>query len=227
MGNSMPQPEYHSLRCPNSHESVLLGFQRLSHTVNGVWFELVDCPILDCPECGYSTLPGAIQTSLEKETANALAQDQTSGRITFKNNSLRFTFCREINLLYDYRDHYYLPGLFRSEADGFLTQAFFRAHVLHKYRNTPGYHVDMASELCDLDSLPVHEQYYWRSENIEFLHDMASEFYDGQIDVIFIEPSREQQMFTARAELLQSSNILIGRNISPLDTEITAILENF
>jgi hypothetical protein len=78
-----------------------------------------------------------------------------------------------------------------------------------------------------LDSLPVHEQYYWRSENIEFLHDMASEFYDGQNDVIFIEPSREQQMFTARAELLQSSNILIGRNISPLDTEITAILENF
>ena len=182
----MPQPEYHSLRCPNSHESVLLGFQRLSHTVNGVWFELVDCPILHCPECGYSTLPGAIQTSLEKETANALAQDQTSGRITFKNNSLRFTFCREINLLYDYRDHYYLPGLFRSEADGFLTQAFFRAHVLHKYRNTPGYHVDMASDpygtvyfpngayfsfginrqgqvitwLCDLDSLPVHEQYY-------------------------------------------------------------------
>ena len=141
----MPQPEYHSLRCPNSHESVLLGFQRLSHTVNGVWFELVDCPMLHCPECGYSTLPGAIQTSLEKETANALAQDQTSGRITFKNNSLRFTFCREINLLYDYRDHYYLPGLFRSEADGFLTQAFFRAHVLHKYRNTPGYHVDMAS----------------------------------------------------------------------------------
>ena len=56
---------------------------------------------------------------------------------------------------------------------------------------------------------------------------MASEFHDGQIDVIFIEPSREQQMFTARAELLQSSNILIGRNISPLDTEITAILENF
>jgi hypothetical protein len=253
MGNSMPQPEYHSLRCPNSHGSVLLGFQRLSHTVNGVWFELVDCPTLHCPECGYSTLPGAIQTSLEKETANALAQDQTSGRITFKNNSLRFTFCREINLLYDYRDHYYLPGLFRSEADGFLTQAFFRAHVLHKYRNTPGYHVDMASDsygavyfpngaylsfginrqgqvitwLCDLDSLPVHEQYYWRSENIEFLHDMASEFYDGQNDVIFIEPSREQQMFTARAELLQSSNILIGRNISPLDTEITAIPENF
>jgi hypothetical protein len=125
--------------------------------------------------------------------------------------------------------------------------------VVTKYRNTPGYHVDMASGsygtvyfpngtylsfginrqvqvitwLCDLDSLPVHEQYYWRSENIESLHDMASEFYDGQIDVIFIEPSREQQMFTARAKLLQSSNILIGRNISPLGTEITAILENF
>jgi hypothetical protein len=63
----MPQPEYHSLRCPNSHGSVLLGFQRLSHTVNVVRFELVDCPTLHCPECGYSTLPGAIQTSLEKE----------------------------------------------------------------------------------------------------------------------------------------------------------------
>jgi hypothetical protein len=56
---------------------------------------------------------------------------------------------------------------------------------------------------------------------------IASEFHDGQIDVIFTEPSREQQMFTARAAFLRSTNILIGRNVSSLDTEVTAILANF
>ena len=48
--------------------------------------------------------------------------------------------------------------------------------------------------LGDIDLLPIDEQHYLRSENIESTHDIASEFYDSQINVVFSAPSKEQQI---------------------------------
>jgi hypothetical protein len=81
--------------------------------------------------------------------------------------------------------------------------------------------------LGDLAALPVSEQYYFRSENIDSSHDIASEFYDGQINIIFSEPSKEQKMFTARAEFTQHTNRLLGCDSTQLDVEAKTILEFF
>lgn len=249
----MPEPEYHSLQCPNCHGSVVLAFEQSTKCVKGISIELIDCPTLRCPDCGYSTLPSVIQSSLNETAKKASGQGETRCRITFKNNRARFSFCEKVEFLYDYRDYLYLPGLFRGWNDGFLTPVFFRAHVLHKYRNSPGYRVDMASDsygtvyfpdgeylsfgvnrrgeiiawLGDIDQLPLNEQYYLRSENIESSHDIASEFYDGQIDVIFTEPSKEQQVFAARAQFIRGANALTGLNTSSLDEEAATLLEHF
>lgn len=242
---------YHSLQCPNCHGAFLLTLEQSHQLINQVSLELIDCPTLRCPDCGYYTLPDRIRSSLNRETARAAEQSKTEGTVRFQNQNRRFNFCQSVEFIYDYRDYLYLPGLFRG--DGFLTPVFFHAHVLHKYRNTPGYRVEMPSDsygtvyfrdggylpfgvnrrgeviawLGDIDGLPLTEQHYLRSENIESSHDIASEFYDGQIDVIFTELSKEQQLFSSRAEFIRSTKTSTGADTALLDAEATAILGHF
>ena len=81
--------------------------------------------------------------------------------------------------------------------------------------------------LGDVDHLPVEERYYLRSENVASSHDVASEFYDGQIDVIWSEPSRERMLFDSRAEFVQKGQHLLAASVMLLDAECSEILEGF
>lgn len=46
--------------------------------------------------------------------------------------------------------------------------------------------------LGDIAKLDINEQHYLCSENINSDHDIASEFYEGQIEVQWAEPSKEK-----------------------------------
>ncbi len=57
--------------------------------------------------------------------------------------------------------------------------------------------------LGDIAKLPVNEQYYLRSENIESDHSIGSEFYDAQIMCQPSEHSKEDHLFKIRSEFLE------------------------
>ena len=58
--------------------------------------------------------------------------------------------------------------------------------------------------LGDIEEIPENERVYLLSENIESDHDIASEFYAGQIEVEFAEPSNEIKLLNERMFFAQS-----------------------
>ena len=74
--------------------------------------------------------------------------------------------------------------------------------------------------LGDIARLPVEEQYYLRSENVESDHSIGSEFYDGQIEVIFTDLSKENLLFKYRSDFLEAFFIRFGQKIAQLENEV-------
>lgn len=74
--------------------------------------------------------------------------------------------------------------------------------------------------LGDVARLPVNEQYYLRSENVESDHSIGSEFYDGQIECKFTDHSDEDNLFHTRSKFLESCFKRFGRKFAHLDDEV-------
>jgi hypothetical protein len=74
--------------------------------------------------------------------------------------------------------------------------------------------------LGDLAELPESEQYYLRSENVSSDHSIASEFYDGQIDVKFTERAAEDELFRLRSEFIATMSSRLGIKIAHLDDQV-------
>ena len=97
--------------------------------------------------------------------------------------------------------------------DDFLTPLYFHRQVLTRYLYDSRFRCEFASETYgtvygpefiisfginkngtvvawkgDIHDLPVRERFYWLVENTNSEHDIASEFYDAQIEVTFTEP---------------------------------------
>jgi hypothetical protein len=197
-------------------------------------------------------LPDAALAELDHALDMAKKEGEKAVRLRCPNNGRRFRFSDDIKFLYDARDYLYIPGLWRRSQDGFLTPLFFNRGVLLKFRNSTGYQLEFPSNtygtirmtdrsisfglnrqeqvlmwLGDVDRLPIQEQYYLRSENVMSSHDVASEFYDGQIDVIGSAPSRERLLFDSRAEFVQKGQRLLSAPVMLLDSECSEILEGF
>jgi hypothetical protein len=75
--------------------------------------------------------------------------------------------------------------------------------------------------------LPKPEHHYLRSENVASDHSVGSDFYDGQIECIFTEPTQETKLFSARSEFIESSFKRFGTKIAHLDEEVIRLALNF
>ena len=73
--------------------------------------------------------------------------------------------------------------------------------------------------LGDVDNLLVEEQHYLRAFNVPSDHDMGSEFFQGQIEAIFTEPSAETALLASRKSFLETVLISRGMKLSRLDKE--------
>ena len=241
-----------SLQCPNCHGALLLTFDNWKVEKVGVRALVKDCPILRCPFCSFQLLPDVALAEIDRALDVAKKGGERLVNLRCPKSETRFRFSQDVEFSYDARDYLYIPGLWRPSADGFLTPLFFNRGVILKYRNSSEYQLELDSDtygtvrmknhtisfglnrqeqvimwLGDVDGLPVNERYYLLSENITSSHDVASEFYDGQIDVIWSEPSRERALFDARAEFVQKGQRLLAAPVMLLDVECSEILEGF
>lgn len=227
-------------------------FDRHAVTFEGVNLSLSNIPLLRCDSCAryYFTekTKAIILTVSEQAKEQGRLEVKLSPRQDFKR---RFSY-GQVEFLYDYRDYENIPGLQRPWNDGFLTPVFFNLAVLNKYSQHPDYRLDLFSKtygsidnkdefdiafginrnrkvimwLGDIDKLPLNEQHYLRSENVESDHDLCSEFYESQIEVQFSNPSPENALFHARSEAIQACQRNRGGYLHTFDGEISKVIEN-
>ena len=227
-------------------------FDRHTIVFDDVKIHLSNIPLLYCDNCTKYYFPdktkSIILTMSEKAKEYEKSEVTVSPRQNFKRE---FNYC-QIDFLYDHRDYENIPGLQRPWGKGFLTPVFFNLAVLNKYSQHPDYRLDLFSRtygninyqnefnipfginrnrkvimwLGDLDKLPLNEQHYLRSENVQSDHDLFSEFYESQIDIKFSLPSPENALFHVRSEVIQVCQIKMGGYLYKFEGEISQVIEN-
>jgi len=170
-----------------------------------------------------------------------------------KNTFLEQRFISEkVKFLYDKDDYYFIPGLVREWKVGFLTPVFFNIEVLLKYMHHPDYGLDIGADtfgyiykgdehyitfginennkvimwLGDIGNMPLEEQFYLRSENVLSDHSIGSEFYEAEIEVVWANPSAENNLLKKRLEFNESIRLHFGLSVAQLDTETVRIAKN-
>ncbi len=215
-----------SLHCSKCGGWLILTSSDLRREIDGIRVNARGLPVLHCPDCTSDYLPDRTKKAILFHVQEAIRRESPAVNFERMADALdrRFTFCPHAAFLYDALDFDYLPGLMRPWDEGFLTPVFFKKSDLIKYFNHPDYVVELGSGsygaiycnqellisfginrndklimwLGDLDKLEAAEQYYLRSENVPSDHDIGSDFYLGQIEAVFTDPSNEHRLFQAR-----------------------------
>ena len=243
--NGEPQRIY----CERCGENCDLSYRNFEEDIEGVRVKIDGLPILLCPSCAAENLPDRSRVFLVHLHDEALKNNSAS--VSVKRRKLDESFqLTDVPFVYDPDDYYYIPGLTRPWDRGFLQPVFFKRGVLFKYDNVPDYRVHFASTtygtiymsehyisfginrhgnvvmwLGDIGKLSESEQYYLRSENIPSDHSLGSEFYDGQIEVKFTDPTAESKLLAARSDFLELAFVKFGTKLGQLDNETFEVAE--
>ena len=227
-------------------------FDRCLISFEGINIHLSNIPLLRCDNCARYYFPEKTKSAIVTVTEQAKAQAKPVVRLSPQQGFKRYFNYGKVKFLYDHRDYENIPGLHRPWDDGFLTPVFFNLAVLNKYSQHPDYRLDLFSRtygsiskndefdisfginrnrkvimwLGDIDKLPLSEQYYLISENIESCHDLCSEFYESQIEAQFSNPSPENALFHARTEAIQICQRVRGGYLHTFEGEISKVIEN-
>ena len=231
--------------CDSCEGSLDLIFARFHDIVSGVEIDMDGLPTLECPRCGFRTMPDRTRFSIMH--AHEIAIAKRLPIFKSRRNKIQEVFeYTDVPFQYDPDDYYYYPGLVRPWNTGFLTPVFFNRNVLTKYDVDPRYLIRYASPtygdirymdefsfpfginrhghlimwLGDIAKLPKSEQYYLMSENRPSDHSLGSEFYDGQIECKFTDPPRENVLFAARSDFLAAAFKRWGSKLAHLDAEV-------
>lgn len=240
------------LYCDECQGHLDLVFSDFHELVTGVDIEIKGLPILHCRSCNKSFFPDDSKFAVIHLHEQALKK--SSNKVTVTRNKTNQDFGFGVTpFIYDSDDYKYIPGLKRPLDEGFLTPVFFNREVLLKYDSSPTYRLSFASTtygeirrgddfsmpfginkngkvvmwLGDISRLPDAEQYYLRSENIESDHSIGSEFYDGQIECIFTDLSKEDALFKNRSTFLEACFNKFGIKIAHLDNEVFDLSASF
>ena len=245
----IPQDGPQRAYCDKCGAGTDLVFRLYHQVVSDIEISIDKLPQLYCVSCDLHFLPdrsvAAILYSHEQASNKGWSRFVSNRKKITEN----FAFTT-VPFEYDPDDYYYYPGLEREHDVGFLTPVFFNLRVLAKYDASPDYTVHYSSTtygeidtgnfsisfgvnrngsllmwLGDIAQLPINEQYYLKSENQPSDHCIASEFYDGQIEVIFTPPSLETKLFAARSAFHAACFIRFATKLGHLETEVLKIAE--
>lgn len=239
-----PEGHIQDLYCDVCEGHLDLAYAEFSEEVSGVKISISGLPVLRCDVCKRDHLPDGSRFAIITLHERALQEGSSTVKVTRRKPNEQFSFTN-VPFLYDSDDYHNIPGLERPFNQGFLTPVFFKKAVLLKYEASPTYRVKFASTtygtiyadnyyiafginknskvvmwLGDIAKLPEVEQYYLRSENIESDHSIGSEFYEGQIDCIYTEPTKENKLFALRSDFVDACFKRFGMKIAHLDDEV-------
>lgn len=240
------------LYCDQCKRHLDLRFEDFSEVVSGVEIGIDGLPVLSCPKCQERCLPDDSRFAIIHLHEQAAKKSSDRIKVTRNKTNQDFGF-GDVSFIYDSDDYKYIPGLKRPWNEGFLTPVFFNREALLKYDTSPTYRLSFASTtygeirrgddfsipfglngngkivmwLGDIARLPESEQYYLRSENIESDHSIGSEFYDGQIECVFTNPSKEDELFKARSEFLEACFNRFGSKVAHLYDEVFGLSVSF
>lgn len=241
-----------SLYCDDCNNHLDLNFTNFSEVVTGVDITIDGLPVLNCKHCNKDYLPEDSRFAIIHLHEQAFKKNTNMVKVTRNKTNQNFGFT-SIPFIYDSDDYKYIPGLKRPWNEGFLTPVFFNREVLLKYDASPVYRLSFASTtygeirsgddfamsfglnkngkivmwLGDIARLPESEQYYLRSENIESDHSIGSEFYDGQIECVFTDLSKEDDLFRCRSLFLESCFEKFAIKTAHLDKEVYDLSVSF
>jgi hypothetical protein len=246
-----PNGHIQRLYCDTCKNHLYLAFIDFHEDVSGTDICISGLPVLRCDACSRDYLPDRSRFAIIELHCQAVAKGRATVTLIRRKLNESFSFTK-VPFLYDADDYRYIPGLERSFDQGFLTPVFFNKNVLLKYDASPAYRVRFASPtygeivdegfsipcgitkngklimwLGDIAKLPEAEQYYLRSENIVSDHAIGSEFYDGQIECIFTQPSGEHKLFALRSEFVETCFKKFGVKIAHLDQEVMTLALEF
>ncbi len=240
------------LYCDNCGGYLDLRYPEFHEEVSGIDMYIMGLPELYCEKCNLGYMPDDSRFAVIYLHEQATKDNRCTVNVTRNKTNKNFGFT-QIPFIYDSDDYKYFPGLSRSHDEGFLTPVFFSREVLLKYDSSPTYRLTFASTtygeirqgdefsmsfglnkhgkvimwLGDVARLPVKEQHYLRSENIESDHSIGSEFYDGQIECKFTEHSKEDSLFRCRSNFLELCFKRFGEKLAHLDDEVFEMAVGF
>lgn len=246
-----PSGNVQRLYCDKCQSLLDLAYADFHEVVSGVDITIEGLPVLRCPSCGHDHLPDRSRFAIIQTHESAIAAGKSVAHVKRKKLNETYSFTN-VPFIYDADDYHYIPGLIREHNIGFLTPVFFNKRALLKYDTAPGYRLRFSSAtygeivtdtdaicfgvnrfghlvmwLGDIATLPENEQFYLRSENIASDHSIGSEFYEGQIECVFTEPSIEQRLFELRSKFLEACYKRFAQNISHLDEEVLELASRF
>lgn len=240
------------LYCDNCQSPLDLVFSDFHELVTCVEIKIKGLPMLHCASCDKSFLPDDSRFAVIHLHEQAYKNSSNKVNVTRNKTNQNFGF-GVAPFIYDSDDYKYIPGLKRPWDEGFLTPVFFNREILLKYDASPTYRLSFASTtygeirrgddfsmpfginkhgkvvmwLGDIARLPDTEQYYLRSENVESDHSIGSEFYDGQIECIFTDLSKEDALFKSRSIFLEVCFTKFGVKVAHLDNEVFDLSVSF
>lgn len=250
---NVEKPERQTLHC-SCGDWLKLEYKSVDQTIEGIHIVSDEMPILVCTTCKKEFQPdwtkGFLRYIVDESKKKGTIEFR--GNRKKERSSMRYDFCNEANFKYDANDRKFIPGLESGFAkEGFFTPIFFNRKVLHKYIEFDEYRVEIAGNtygtiyhddwdlsfginrngklfvwLGDLDEIPVKEQQYLLSENIESDHDVGSEFYAAQREAEFAELSNENKLLKERLAFEQACNGKFSLKIFQYEKDIYDILED-
>lgn len=221
--------------------------------VAGKSVKLGNLPLLQCDSCRQFALHAYARDLVMTAVEESHARSKIEMTLDLKTVCDDVNYAGYPEFQIDPTDYYFLPGLWRPNDSGFLTPVFFRKRVLHRYHSDDTYDLDYASNtygtigfpegqtlefginrqdlvimwLGDLARLPQDELSYLRSENVLSDHDIASDFYRGQIDCEFEYDSRERELMRFHTEFKKKIKQALSMRLSNYYSDINRALQDF
>lgn len=248
LGDVYPKPGHvQRLYCDHCNGYLDLIFDTFSECVSTIDVTINNLPFLFCPACDARYLPDDSRFAIIR--LHEMAAERGQKTVHCNRNKSNGTYDRgNVKFVYDWDDYRYIPGLQRPHDSGFLTPVFFDKEILAIFDTLPKYNVSFASTtygtiyadditisfginrnghvimwLGDIYTLPESEKYLLKSKNIPSDHSIGSEFYDGQIECIFTEHSREETLFMARTNFLDAFLKRFGLKAARFEIEIVEL----
>lgn len=242
--------QFQRIYCSKCGKYMILFYTIFDEEIDNISMRIEGLPILECKYCGNTNLPDKSRAAIIYLHEECIKKNEKKVFTSRRKPNEKFDFT-EVDFNYDSDDYYYLPGLTRDHDKGFLTPVFFNASALIKFDNSPEYRIQFGSKtygdirkeddysipfgindngklvmwLGDIARLPIKEQYYLLSENVESDHNIGSEFYDGQIECIFTELSPENELIKCRSDFHEYALNKFGVRLTHLDSETLDMIE--